>query len=185
VSRPVTNLRLFVALYPPADLGHAMLRALDSLSLPRHRLTPPDHVHLTLQFIGDLPAAEMDDVRESVARAAAGLGSFSLTPRRLVSLPERAHPRLIAAETDAPGTLMELQRRLAHRLARNVRAKSGDRFRPHFTLCRFAPGPRPDPVDHPVALPAFTVEHIRLMRSTLRPDGATHHEVESIALAPG
>lgn len=159
-----------------------MHRALEPLSLPRNRVTPADQVHLTLQFVGDVPAKELDEIRESVTRAAAGLHSFMLMPRRFVSLPEHAHPRLIAAETDSPSTLLELQHRLAHRLARNVRDRAGDRFRPHLTLCRFAPGPRPEPVDHPITLPPFEVEHLRLMRSVLRPDGADHREVERIVL---
>lgn len=139
---------------------------------------------MTLQFIGDTPAAEMDAVRESVERAAAGLSAFTLNLTRLIALPERGPKRLIGAETDAPPTLVELHKRLAQRLARNVRTGSSDRFRPHLTLCRFASPARHFTIDDPVLAGSFNVDRIALMRSTLWHDGATHHEVVSVTLPP-
>jgi 2'-5' RNA ligase len=100
----------------------------------------------------------------------------------MVSLPESARPRLVALETDSPPPLLELHRRLAHRLARTARERPGDRFRPHLTLCRFAPGSRPEPVDATADLEAFPVAELLVMRSTLRPQGAEHSAVERVAL---
>lgn len=182
MARPTANLRLFVALYPPADISRALLQALESLPLPPARKTSLSNIHLTLQFVGDVPARALEPTKESVIRSAAGLTAFRLTPRRLVSLPLRAHPRLIAAETDSPAPLLELQRRLAHRLASNSREKPGDRFLPHFTLCRFVPGPRPQEIDHPIDLTPFEVTEIVLMRSTLHPSGAEHHPLLQVRL---
>lgn len=182
MSKPVSNLRLFVAAYPPVEVARAMLRTLERLSLPRHRVVPADHVHLTLQFVGDVPARDLESVQESVERSASGLGSFLLTPRRLVSLPLRGRARLIAAETDSPATLLELQRRLAHRLARKSRADPGDRFLPHITLCRFSNDAAGESVDQVIDAPSFRVDSIRLMRSVLRPDGAEHHMVSAAPL---
>lgn len=134
--------------------------------------------------MGDVPSRELDAITESVERSAAGLSAFALTPRRLLTLPQHAHPRLIAAETDSPPTLLEIQRRLALRLASNVRPNPGDRFLPHLTLGRFNPGPRPAAIDHPIDLPPFEINEIILMRSTLSPAGAEHHEVRRVKLDP-
>ena len=60
MARPSTNLRLFVAVYPPHESARAMLTALPELKLPPHRATPRELLHLTLQFIGATPAAELD-----------------------------------------------------------------------------------------------------------------------------
>jgi 2'-5' RNA ligase len=84
--------------------------------------------------------------------------------------------------TDAPAPLLELQRRLAHRLARSPRAKAGDRFLPHLTLCRFSGGARAPRIDEPTDISAFAVDHVMLMRSVLRPSGAEHSEVARVAL---
>jgi RNA 2',3'-cyclic 3'-phosphodiesterase len=185
LSRPTANLRLFVAIYPPAEIVCSMLERLARLPLPdRARPTPAEQVHLTLQFIGDTPAAEMDDTIESVRRAASGLPAFALSLHELIALPERGPKRLIAAETDAPPTLVELQKRLALRLAKKVRERPGEKYRPHITLCRFASPVKGYTLERVSTRldGSFEVERIALMRSTLSNAGATHHEVVSVLL---
>lgn len=174
--------RLFVAIYPPASDAEAMLRAMRRLHPAPHRETPVAQVHMTLQFVGEIDRGEQGAVIESVERSVAGLPAFALSPERLVTLPKRGRPRLIAAKTDAPGTLLEIQRRLATRLARNPRDRAGDRFTPHFTLCRFTHAASPDPADAPIGLASFRVEQVYLMRSVLRPDGAEHAPVHRVPL---
>lgn len=178
------DLRLFVALYPPPEIVAELLEWVGAFDLPPYRLTPADQVHLTLQFIGDVSPGRMNETIESVARSTAGLESFSMQLIRLIRLPERGHARLIAAEADSPPSLMEMQRRLAHRLARNPREKSGDRFLPHFTLARFRSPTRFDIADEDAALdvPPFTVNTICLMSSTLSPAGARHDVVQEFTL---
>ena len=182
MAKPTANLRLFVAAYPPVDISQQMIDAINLLKLPPHRLTPIEQIHVTLQFIGDTPSRDLDDVIESVRRSAARLNRFILAPQRLVTFPERGPARLIACETDAPPTLMELHRRLVQRLATNVRSRRDERFRPHFTLCRFASPVRGMKVDQPIATPEFEIATIHLMRSTLSASGATHHAVAAIEL---
>lgn len=174
-------LRLFVAAYPPPESAAAMLAALDGLALPAHARTPVEQVHLTLQFIGDTPSRDRESVLESARRAASGLPKLALTPRRLISLPAKA-PRLIAMETSAPPQLVELHRRLAMRLAKSVKARGGDGFLPHLTLCRFKHGATAERVNVAVEMPAFEIAGVRVMRSTLRPGGALHDVVEEIPL---
>ena len=90
MAKPVANLRLFVAIHPPAERSQAMLTALKNPGdLPPFRATPPDQVHMTLQFIGDTPAKDLENTIESVRRSASGLAAFDLTPLRLITLPER------------------------------------------------------------------------------------------------
>lgn len=185
MSRPTANLRLFVGVYPPAEVAEALHDALRTLpDLPEHRMVRPDQLHMTLLFIGDTPTKELDDTIESVQRATGGLHAFVLQPACLISLPNksRSPARLVAAQTDAPSTLLELQRRLATRLSTTVRHRPGDRFLPHLTLCRFQRPRRMTPLCADVEVPSFPVTDIRLMRSTLLPGGAEHHQVASCAL---
>jgi 2'-5' RNA ligase len=182
VSPGADRLRLFVAIYPPADAAAALLGALRGIGLARHRETPVAQVHMTLQFIGDRAAREVDSVAESVERSCAGVGAFTLLPLRIVTLPANAHPRLAAAETDAPARLLEVQRRLAHRLAREPRSDAADRFLPHLTLCRFAHGERQRRLALPIEAPRFLVDRVALVRSVLKPEGARHAEVAAFPL---
>jgi 2'-5' RNA ligase len=175
-------LRLFVAIYPPAEHARAMLGLLSELRLAHHRVTPIEQLHITVHFIGDVQRRELDDTVESVERSASGLAAFVLTPRRLISLPERGTPRLVALKTDAPPPLPELHRRLVQRLARPRarRARADDDgFLPHFTLCRYAHDAHPPPhrFEQDAVLPPIPITEVRLMSSTLRPEGARHEVV--------
>ena len=89
---------------------------------------------------------------------------------------------MIAMETDAPAGLLELHRRLAMRLARSPRAKTGDRFLPHLTLCRFSGVGRPERVEARVEIPVFECRGVSVMRSVLRAEGAEHSVVEEVEL---
>ena len=137
MAKPASNLRLFVALYPPMGVVESLDAALDELDIPAHRRTLPEQVHMTVQFIGDTPAEALETALESVTRSVAGIQPFELNVMRLTHLPQRGAARLIAAETDDPPGLLEMQCRLAVRFSRSVRRKPGDRFLPHLTVCRF------------------------------------------------
>jgi 2'-5' RNA ligase len=100
----------------------------------------------------------------------------------LITLPERGPARLIAAQTDAHPTLMEMHRRLVTRLARNPRERTDERFRPHLTLCRFRSPVSRLRVNRELSLPGFPVAAVKLMRSTLEHSGAQHHQIEAFAL---
>lgn len=187
-------MRLFVAAYPPRASASAWLDRATSLGLPG-RPTPVEQVHLTLQFIGDTPHHELDDVIESVARSVSGLRPVVLRVVRLMTLPEIGAARLLAAgpaptgdagrTLDTPPTLREMHRRLAQRLARRPRADAAESFTPHLTLWRFpAPiaGLTLDAARTALNDDPWTIDRVRLMRSILRPGGAVHAEIASAAL---
>lgn len=179
--KPVTRYRLFVAAYPSLEVSNACLAALRRLGLPEHRETAAGAVHLTLHFIGETDPKRLDGVAESVARSASGIGAFTMTPERIVTLPRpsarRREARLVAAATDAPAELLEIVRRLAGRLAVSPRKDPADRFLPHLTLCRFRRPIEGLALEQRLDLEPFNVSEIRLMRSVLKPGGAEHSEI--------
>lgn len=177
------RMRLFVAVYPDADLAQRCAAAAQSLTLPDHRPTPHEQIHLTLLFVGDVDARHLDEITESVHRSAAGLPAFTLTPQRLITLPERGPARLVALETDAPAPMLEFRSRLVRRLAHRTRARSNDRFRPHFTLARFNSPTAGVRVNEPIDLPPMSIAEVHLMASTLHPSGAVHRSLERIQFA--
>jgi 2'-5' RNA ligase len=183
MGSPEARLRLFVAVYPPVEVAARLLELLGRVELARHRVTPVEQVHLTVQFVGPTPVRDLDEVKESVARSVSGIATFELRVVRLMSVPPRGRVRLVAAELDQPWGLMEIQRRLATRLARHVRERAGDRFLPHMTLCRFDREGASRDVDVAVEeeLP-FGVREVRLMKSVLKPQGAEHGLVMAFGL---
>jgi 2'-5' RNA ligase len=165
-------LRLFVAAYPPPDIAGSLLSAAQSLNISGAQLVAVNQLHLTLQFIGDTDARDMDSVRESVARSVSGLGPPRLRVDRLQTMPAR-RPHLIAAILDPHPTISELHRRLALRLARNQR-ETGRAYLPHITTARFRNERQPE-LNIPLSpAPEFDVTDVLLMRSVLKPTGAEH-----------
>lgn len=187
MPRHTDDLRLFVAVYPPAAAAGQMLSLAERLDLPPHRVTPAEQVHLTLAFLGRTRQRDVQRVIESIERSVSGLPPFPLRPMRLATLPEGEQPRLLALTTDAPPALLELVRRLTLRLVSNPRQHPADRFLPHFTLLRFDPAsssPRTR-IDAPAALDSFTIDRVHLMQSVLLPAGAQHRGLASFALHAG
>ncbi|MEM7227915.1 MAG: RNA 2',3'-cyclic phosphodiesterase [Planctomycetota bacterium] len=175
--------RLFVAAYPDASCAAALAGIVDRVcDLPAHRATPAHQIHLTLHFIGEVTARDTDDTIDTVRHAVHGITAFDLVPEKLIVLPRRGRSRVLAVETSAPSELLEVHRRLVARLAMAPRRRSGDRFVPHLTICRFAP-----PTDATCALPdvdvpPFSIQEIHVMRSVLHPDGAAHRSIACIPL---
>ncbi|MBL8758997.1 MAG: RNA 2',3'-cyclic phosphodiesterase [Phycisphaerae bacterium] len=190
-------LRLFVAAYPPVERAEALARfaAGSGVLGPGDRPVRPEQVHLTLVFLGSVRGRDVRNVGESIARSVSGVEAFMLKPERLVLLPQRGHPRVLAVETDAPAGLLEVQRRLATRLARPKGDRAPERFLPHLTLARFdQQAARPDlrsealPVLDAATAEAFEVREVRLMSSVLSAvgggggGGARHECVMAVPL---
>ncbi len=172
--------RIFIAVYPPPAIVEALAEAVGALELPPHRPTPPDQVHLTLQFVGEIDFHGLEDVIESAERAAAGTFAFELSPDRLIAIPDRGPARLVAASAPQVKSLSELVGRLVTRLARKPRKERP--FLPHLTLLRFrsvAPGLE---LERPIAPVPFTVDRISVMQSILKAGGAEHRALREIAL---
>ncbi|MFG0331184.1 MAG: RNA 2',3'-cyclic phosphodiesterase [Phycisphaerales bacterium] len=180
-SRDQSQLRLFIAIYPPRELAEAWLGALARFDLADHRLISPEHIHLTVLFVGSFPPRRLDEAVESVERSVAGVRPFELRPERMLTLPDDgALPRLVAIETDLPAALRECRDRLVRRFARHARRRPSERFRPHLTLCRFHRDATPTSLDAPVdgvESAPFRVETVTLVKSTLHPKGARHEVV--------
>ncbi|HLO42119.1 MAG TPA: RNA 2',3'-cyclic phosphodiesterase [Phycisphaerales bacterium] len=166
--------RLFVAVYPPPETAARMLAVLPDLALPPHRTPTPEQVHMTVHFIGDVDTRQFEEVSESVARSAAGLNAFVAFPRRLISLPREGPARLVAVEFDPEPTLLEIHRRLVHRLARSRKQRERGRFLPHMTLARFTQPTPVEPVVRTVDHSPIPIDEVCLVRSTLHAAGAEH-----------
>ena len=187
--------RLFVSIMLPealalriGELGSPPL--LDRVGAGKqaaHRLVHIEHLHMTLVFLGDRHKNEIATIHESIERAAAGQRACELHINRLMTLPRRQTPRLLAAVTDEPSSLMEVHKRLVSRLIKPVlREKKTTPFLPHITLFRYEPGTSPQPVD--VQLPeadrvTFAMSEIHLVESIATQHGAEYRLLRTFALA--
>ncbi len=184
MGRKAKTQRFFVAVYPPPQITSWLQESVSDLAVPAHRMVSAEQVHLTVHFIGDIPASSRESVIESVERSVAGLSSFELTVFRMISLPAQAQlpKRVIAAETSLDSTLQEIKRRLVRSSARAYRRDPVDRFVPHLTLLRFTPSASEVDLNLEIRARSFEVKEICLMRSELKASGAVHHKIASAGL---
>jgi RNA 2',3'-cyclic 3'-phosphodiesterase len=178
-ARARDAVRLFVAARPSgaalADLG----RLVDTLAVSRAgaRVTDSERWHLTVTFLGDVPADRVDTAAAAI-RAAAVLVA---PPRlRLAGGGTFGHGRsailwsgITGATPDDLVRLRALARSVRHELRRaGLPYDDGNPYRPHLTLAR--PGDAVDLTEDLAALrahtgPVFTVGEITLYRSDRGP----------------
>lgn len=127
--------RLFLALWPPPTVRQALLDWLASAAWPPGaKPTPADRLHLTLHFIGMVPAARVAALLPALAVPGEGFtlhfGQLDAWPRGLPVLRPQALPPAAAA----------LHARLADALRAAGLPVEARAWRPHVTLARDAPG---------------------------------------------
>lgn len=130
-------LRLFLAVWPDAPARDALLRwRAGAVWPPGAAATPPAQLHLTLHFIGPLPAARLDEVATGLAvpcaRCRIGFDHAEAWGRGLAVLGAAA----------VPPALAELHGRLAEALRALGLPVEARPWRPHVTLARRAAGAR-------------------------------------------
>lgn len=174
--------RVFFALWP----DQATLARLDDAGRQLHaigggRRMRRETLHITLAFIGDVPADRIETLRQAAGEVVAT--AFTL---RLDRLDCWRHKRIAWVGCgEPPLPLLTLVGQLYERLAEaRLPLEAGD-FTAHMTLlrnvhcARCAPLPQLEPIDWPVA-------EFVLVESKLAPEGAHYSVIERWSLAePG
>jgi 2'-5' RNA ligase len=135
------NLRLFLALWPPAPVHAALVQHQRDWSWPAGAArVAPERLHITLHFLGAVAGERLEALRPALA---VPFEPFVLS---LQEARARVWPGGLAVlEMDAPPALERLHARLGRAveaLGLPVETRS---FRPHVTLARKAAGARPAP----------------------------------------
>lgn len=133
------NLRLFWAVSLPDQVKKQLGMLMDLMKKGRAdaKWVEKDNLHLTIKFLGELPANQLPLLIGTVREAVSGTGSFNLMVKGLGFFPSAQRPRILWA-----GLTGELDRlREVHHLVEDSLAPLGwppenRRFSPHLTLAR-------------------------------------------------
>ena len=182
-------LRSFVAVLLP-DRVRAGLAAVSAELRGQTRglaWVPPDNLHLTLRFLGEIGPVALERVREAVTAAAATVSPFTVSLGGLGGFPVGRAPRVLWASVVAGGEQIEalFGELEAALVARGIPGESRV-FHPHITLARArdSRGAR-ELVRVLGAGPAFgevRVEALHLMRSELGPRGSRYSALTAAPL---
>jgi 2'-5' RNA ligase len=130
--------RLFVAL----DIPEEIRRRIADLALELRRHAPKagwartDGAHLTLKFIGERPAAELDSIRSALDPVRTS-SPIEIAFRGAGFFENERRPRVLWAGVQAPEALHELAADIERRLAPLGIPPESRAFHPHITLARF------------------------------------------------
>ena len=188
-------LRLFVAIPIPEPVRDEIIRVQQELQplVPRNvvRWARPDQFHLTLRFLGDVPADGVEDLKKSVGAVCRNARPLSLRAEGVGFFPNPRSPRVIwVGINDQEGRLGDLQKQI-ETVAGQFSAEPGEKnFMGHVTLGRLK---NPRPADtRDLAARAQSLEkrlfgewpahEIEIIRSELSPAGARHTSLAVIRL---
>jgi 2'-5' RNA ligase len=187
--------RLFVALALPAEVRAGLSAAQEELRrlLPPRAAswTRPEHLHLTLRFLGDVSREQVEALTAGLTGTTAGFGTLALTAERLGAFPDARYPRVLwAGVQEATNRLAELQRCVTSATNDFTRQPMEARFTGHVTMARIRHIQRPQAETigaflHRAASRHFgswTATHLDVMRSELLPDGSRYTQLATIQL---
>ena len=179
--------RMFIAIESPPAIKAALKRAQQSLRRlvgeSGVRWTSEEQFHLTLTFLGNVPAASVELLSSSLAETCLGFGALCLRAEGIGFFPSSRRPRVVwAAVTEKDGRLRELHRMLVEATATFSNEEPENDFHAHITLGRVKHLARPDEASLATKAMQFAetvfgewkVDKVQLIRSQLSSSGSVY-----------
>jgi 2'-5' RNA ligase len=133
-------LRSFIAVGIPTEIQEAITHSTTQLQkeLPKPLVhwVPSHNIHLTLKFLGDVSAANLEQLTAVLKVEAASHEAFSLFVSGLGAYPTSRRARVIWVGLKAPSNLAALHRGVEMAAARLGYAPEERPFSPHLTIGR-------------------------------------------------
>lgn len=176
-------MRLFVAINLPPELRRDLWEAAAPLRARDYpiRWVPPESMHLTLKFLGQVEDRRVAEIERGIDRAVGDARRFTLPIAGFGAFPSAARPRVVWVGCEAVPPLELLQHRVEQGMAVLAFPLEGRLFRPHLTLGRVARGAGASALaSFPTALEPLEyfgeadVASVDLMESHLEPTGARY-----------
>ncbi len=189
------QVRSFIAIELPEELKLLLVQLQAQLKSGNHPLIKwvgPNSIHLTLKFLGNVPADSIADITRAMEEAAQGISAFHLEVKEPGAFPNLRRVKVVWVGIEGQvDKLSQLQQRIESNLAPLGFAPELRRFTPHLTLARLreqaSPGERQSfgqLITETRFTAAFTFEvgAISLMRSQLTREGAIYSQICSVRL---
>jgi 2'-5' RNA ligase len=191
------QIRTFIAI----ELDEAIKGALVDLQgqlrakVPRDsvRWVRPEGIHLTLKFLGDVPANRIEEVERALTQACVGYRCFSFSVGGVGCFPNPRRPRVVwVGVQEQSGTLLRLQKAIEDAMEKLGFPPEGRRFSAHLTLGRTQRrassgdvrrlGELVSETDMGESLGQMEARAVSLMKSDLRPTGAVYTQLAAVKL---
>lgn len=184
-------MRAFVAIPLPRSFADWLetYRTTFASTVPRLRLVPVASCHITLRFLGELPDKQVGNAVTRLSRSLVAIPGTSIVLDRFGIFRRDGHPAVLWI---GPSIVSQALTNLAATIDRSLSGMGSndrvERFAPHVTLGRFAPGTRDDDVAAIQAGPAepfvVPVTDIVLYESVMGQGRPVYIARASVRLAP-
>jgi 2'-5' RNA ligase len=150
--------------------------------------TRPSNIHLTLKFLGGVPASRIERVSKAVERAAGGISPFEIEVAGTGCFPSSRNPRVLwIGLTNVPDPMNQLYSNIESELERHGFPREKREFSPHLTIARVrTPGTGAPVAEQLIARgfepERFTATEVIVMRSDLKPTGSIYTPQATIKL---
>jgi RNA 2',3'-cyclic 3'-phosphodiesterase len=195
LQEPTERLRLFIAISLPdavkRRIEETQRQLRGAVGETAVRWTPPEQLHLTLRFMGNVDAAKLEDLQARLVQSCATTGPLRLQARGVGFFPVRGLPRVVWVGIEDPeGKLPVLVSTLERSTAAYSSEPAGKKFTGHITLGRvrtIGQGQARLLTTEAAALGSgelgeWVAKEIDLMRSELSSTGAQHTRVATFPL---
>jgi 2'-5' RNA ligase len=168
-------IRLFAALTLPDAVRERL--SLVRAPLPDARWVPPENMHITLRFIGEVEPPVATEIDTALSRIAAPAFDIRLTELGIFG--SRGRVRTLWAGIEKNDALLRLQAKIEAASVQAGLAPEGRKFHPHVTLARCKNVPE-QPANAFIAtypgfdLPAIPVDAFTLYSSRMGRSGAVY-----------
>jgi len=130
--------RTFIALkvHPEEELMHLFRDLQAELSGEAIKWVEPDNLHLTLKFLGDTTAEQVDEVKEILLQTVSQFSAFRFQLKGLGYFKSNGQPRVLFTDIENFEPLKQLVNALQVPLKEIGFEKEKRAFKPHLTLAR-------------------------------------------------
>ena len=155
------------------------------------RWTSIQNMHLTLKFLGNIPASHVDFLKQMLTQTADSHSAFDLQIGGIGSFPNGKMPRILWLGVQPPAVLTSLQKNVEDGASRLGYEKEARAFSPHLTLGRVRQNIHPDDLQKiRLALENFQlgkidparVDSVHLYQSDLNSEGSIYTKLFSVPL---
>ena len=181
-------MRAFVAVFPPLEVREALAGAARELPVAGEvRWIPPENVHLTLKFLGDVPEDDLHRIAEVLDPLRLRHGPFGARLCGFGGFPSARRARIVWAgigEGSAPLRALALE---VESSLEPLGFEREDRaYVPHLTLGRARSIPVVlEAVESPSPISGFRVRSVELVESVLGGGGAAYTTLATYPFSEG
>jgi 2'-5' RNA ligase len=156
------------------------------------RWVKSEGIHLTLKFLGDVPADQIGEITRALQKSCQGFAPFSISCGGLGCFPNLKRPRVVwVGIQEETGTLTQLQKAIEGNVAPLGYPTEKRKFSPHLTIGRVqrrvSSGDQRQlgelvGASQIETLGQMEVRSVNLIRSDLRPSGAVYTRLAEVEL---